>query len=205
MVPEETVILQLEAVLDDFDIRAFKTGMCGTAGIIRAVARSLPPEIPLVLDPVMIATSGARLLDEDATGVLLCMLLPRATVVTPNIPEALVLSGMKRIDSLSAMKEAGRTILDLGPDFVVMKGGHLPGEEAVDLLVGPHTELVAKGKKYPCEVHGSGCCFSAAMTGYLALGCTVEEAFLKAKEFVDVAIREAVVSRSGKYSVRVGR
>lgn len=81
----------------------------------------------------------------------------------------------------------------------------MTGEEAIDLLVGPHTELMAKGKKYPYEVHGSGCCFSAAMTGYLALGCPVEEAFLKAKEFVDVAIREAVVSRSGKYCVMIGR
>ncbi|MDD1705930.1 MAG: bifunctional hydroxymethylpyrimidine kinase/phosphomethylpyrimidine kinase, partial [Methanoregulaceae archaeon] len=139
MVPEEMVLLQLEAVLDDFDIRAIKTGMLGTAGMIRTVARALPPDIPLVLDPVMIATSGSRLLDEDATGVLLCTLLPRATVVTPNIPEALVLSGMKRIESLSEMKEAGRTILDLGPDYVVMKGGHLSGEEAVDILVGSHT------------------------------------------------------------------
>lgn len=205
MVPEETVILQLEAVLEDFDIRALKTGMLGSAGMIRTVARFLPPDIPLVLDPVMIASSGARLLDEDATGVLLCSLLPRATVVTPNVPEALVLSGMKRIDTLADMKEAGRTILDLGPDYVVMKGGHLPGEEAVDILVGPHTEVVVKGPKYPYEVHGSGCCFSAAMAGYLALGCPVEEAFRKAKEFVDGAIREAVVSRSGKYSVRAGR
>jgi hydroxymethylpyrimidine/phosphomethylpyrimidine kinase len=152
----------------------------------------------------MIATSGSRLLDEDATGVLLCSLLPRATVVTPNIPEALVLSGMKRIESLADMKEAGRTILDLGPDYVVMKGGHLPGDEAVDILVGPHTELVVKGPKYPYEVHGSGCCFSAAMCGYLALGCSVEEAFSSAKEFVDRAIREAAVSRSGRRSVRVG-
>lgn len=205
IVPEKTVLLQLEAVLDDFTVRAFKTGMLGTAGMIRTVARSLPPEIPLVLDPVMIATSGARLLDEDATGLLLCSLLPSATVVTPNIPEAMVLSGMNRIDSLSEMKEAGRTILDLGPDYVVIKGGHLPAEEAIDILVGPHTELAAKGPKYPYEVHGSGCCFSAAMAGFLALGCPVEEAFRKAKEFVDGAIRDAVGSRSGKYSVWVGK
>ena len=152
----------------------------------------------------MIATSGARLLDEDATGLLLCSLIPRATVVTPNIPEALVLSGMKQIDTLSDMKEAGRTILDLGPDYVVMKGGHLPGEEAIDLLVGPHTELMAKGPKYPYDVHGSGCCFSAAMAGYLALGRPVEEAFRDAKEFVDRATRDAVMSRSGKYSMKVG-
>lgn len=205
MVPEDMVILQLEAVLDDFDIRAIKTGMLGSAGMIRTVARSLPPDIPLVLDPVMIATSGSRLLDEDATGVLLCSLLPRATVVTPNIPEALVLSGMKQIDSLSGMKEAGKRILDLGPDYVVMKGGHLPGDEAIDILVGPETEMVLKGPKYPYEVHGSGCCFSAAMAGYLALGCPVKEAFHKAKGFVDGAIRDAAVSRSGRRSVRVGK
>jgi hydroxymethylpyrimidine/phosphomethylpyrimidine kinase len=205
MVQEDMVILQLEAILDDLDIRAIKTGMLGSAGMIRTVARSLPPDIPLVLDPVMIATSGSRLLDEDATGVLLCSLLPRATVVTPNIPEALVLSGMKRIDNLSDMKEAGRMILDLGPDYVIMKGGHLPGDEAVDILIGTHSELVLKGPKYPYEVHGSGCCFSAAMTGYMALGCLVEEGFIKAKEFVNKAIRDAVMSKSGRRSVKVGK
>jgi hydroxymethylpyrimidine/phosphomethylpyrimidine kinase len=178
--------------------------MLGSAGMIRAVARTLPPDIPLVLDPVMLATSGSRLLEEDATAILLCTLLPRATVVTPNIPEALVLSGMKHIATIPEMKEAGRRILDLGPDYVVVKGGHLPGTEAVDILVGPDTEMMLKSPKYPYEVHGSGCCFSAAMAGYLAHDCSVDLAFSKAKAFIDGAIQGAVLSTSGHYSMRPG-
>ena len=204
MVPEAIVTLQIKAVLEDFPIRAIKTGMLGSAGMIRTVAKVIPPSIPLVLDPVMVATSGSRLLDEDATAVLLCTLLPRATVVTPNIPEALILSGMKHITTIPEMKEAGRTILDLGPDYVVVTGGHLPGDEAVDILVGPDTEMMLKSPKYPYQVHGSGCCFSAAMAGYLAHDCSVDLAFSKAKGFMDGAIQGAVVSKSGHYSVRPG-
>ena len=204
MVPEETVLLQLEAVLADFDIRAIKTGMLGTAGMIRAVARHLPGGIPLVVDPVMVATSGSRLLDEEATGVLLCELLPRATVVTPNIDEAMVLAGTDRIGTVAEMEAAGKRILALGPEYVVMKGGHLPGDEAVDLLIGPRGVQSLAAPKYPREVHGSGCCFSAALAGYLALGCSMEDAFAGAKAFITGAIRDAVPSRSGRYSVRPG-
>jgi len=204
MVPEAIVTLQIKAVLEDFPILVIKTGMLGTAGMIQAVARALPPDIPLVLDPVIVATSGSRLLEEDATTILLCTLLPRATVVTPNIPEALVLSGMKQIATIPDMKEAGRRILDLGPDYVVVKGGHLPGTEAVDILIGPDTEIMVKSPKYPYEVHGSGCCFSAAMAGYLAHDCSVDLAFSKAKAFIEGAIQRAVLSRSGRYSVRPG-
>jgi hydroxymethylpyrimidine/phosphomethylpyrimidine kinase len=204
MVPEDTVLLEIEAVLADFPVRAIKTGMLGTAGMIRAVARHLPREIPLVVDPVMVATSGARLLDEEATGVLLCELLPRATVVTPNIDEALVLAGTDRIGTVAEMEAAGKRILALGPEYVVMKGGHLPGDEAVDLLIGHGAVVTLSGPKYPREVHGSGCCFSAALVGYLALGCSVEDAFVKSKAFISVAIRDAVPGRSGRYSVRPG-
>jgi len=204
MVPEEHVLLQLEAVLADFDIRAIKTGMLGTAGMIRAVARRLPRDIPLVVDPVMVATSGGRLFDDKATGVLLCELLPRATVVTPNLEEARVLSGVDRIGTVAEMEAAGRRILALGPDYVVMKGGHLPGDEAVDLLIGHGKVVRLAGQRYPRDVHGSGCCFSAAITAYLALGCSVEDAFAGAKAFTADAIRDAVPGRSGRYSVLPG-
>jgi hydroxymethylpyrimidine/phosphomethylpyrimidine kinase len=201
LVPEETVALQMQAVFGEFDIRAAKTGMLGTAGIIRTVARNLPDGIPLVVDPVMVATSGSRLLEASAGQELVRTLLPRATIVTPNIPEALVLSGLPEIRNRDDMEEAARRIRELGPDFVVIKGGHLEGEEVADLLLGPGTALVLQGKRYPYAVHGSGCCFSAALTAWLALGCTVEEAFRKTRVFIDAAIRGAASSRSGHRSV----
>jgi hydroxymethylpyrimidine/phosphomethylpyrimidine kinase len=178
--------------------------MLGTAGIIRTVSAKIPEEVPLVLDPVMVATSGSRLLEPDAEQELIDALLPRATVVTPNIPEAIALSGMEKISDRAGMLEAAWIILGLGPEYVVIKGGHMEGDEVVDLLVGPGTELFLIGPRYPYDVHGSGCCFSAAIAGYLALGCEVEEAFRKTKVFIGTAIKEAGSNRSGLFRVRPG-
>jgi hydroxymethylpyrimidine/phosphomethylpyrimidine kinase len=201
MVPEEMVALQLDAVTEDFDVQAFKTGMLGTAGIIRTVAGKIPEDIPLVVDPVMIATSGARLLEPEAEKELIDHLLPKATVVTPNIPEALVLSGMDKISGRAGMLEAAWIIRSLGPEYVIIKGGHLEGKEVIDLLVGKGVEVFLSGARYPHPVHGSGCCFSAAMAGYLALGQTVEEAFRKSKTFIEQAITSGSPGVSGIYSV----
>jgi hydroxymethylpyrimidine/phosphomethylpyrimidine kinase len=199
-VSEEMVALQIDAVLEDFDIRAFKTGMLGTAGIIRTVAGKLPAGIPLVVDPVMVATSGARLLEPEAEQELIDTLLPKATAVTPNIPEAMELSGMDKISGKAGMLEAAWIIRSLGPEYVIIKGGHLEGKEVIDLLVGKGVEIFLSGPRYPSAIHGSGCCFSAAMAGYLALGLSVEEAFRKTKVFIDTVIQEGVVSKSGHYS-----
>lgn len=205
LIPEEMVALQICAVLDDFDIKAFKTGMLGTAAIIRTVAENVPPGIPLVVDPVMVATSGSRLLEPGAEQELVGTLLPRTTVITPNVPETIVLSKISPITSIVEMKEAAYRIRDLGPDYVIIKGGHLGGEEAVDLLFGPGIELFLTSHRYPYSVHGSGCCLSAAIAAYLALGYTVEEAYRRTKEFMDAAIRSAVESRSGNRSVNPGQ
>ncbi|MDD1706984.1 MAG: bifunctional hydroxymethylpyrimidine kinase/phosphomethylpyrimidine kinase, partial [Methanoregulaceae archaeon] len=132
-VPESLVTAQLDAVIEDFDIRAFKTGMLGTAGIIRAVERGLPRHCPLVVDPVMVATSGSRLLQLGDEEEFIITLLPRATVVTPNIPEASLLSGMS-ITTIDEMREAARQIMDFGPEYVVIKGGHLEGSKVTDIL-----------------------------------------------------------------------
>jgi hydroxymethylpyrimidine/phosphomethylpyrimidine kinase len=148
----------------------------------------------------MVATSGSRLLDPGAEQELIVTLLSRATVVTPNIPEAVVLSGMS-ISSTSDMREAALRIMEFGPEYVIVKGGHLEGAEVTDILVGPSSDLCLTSPRYPHLVHGSGCCFSAAITAYMALGCTVPDAFRKAKRFIDVAIKHAAVSRSGRYSV----
>jgi hydroxymethylpyrimidine/phosphomethylpyrimidine kinase len=149
-------------------------------------------EIPwLVVDPVMIAKSGDRLVDDEAIGAMKSELLRRAFLVTPNIPEAEVLAGIA-ITSEDARREAARRIVALGAATVVIKGGHLPSADIVDLLhdgrrfVEFRTERVA-GR----NTHGTGCTFSAAITAQLALGCPLEEAVPRAQQYVAGAIRGA--------------
>jgi len=189
--PPEAVRTQIETVAGGFAIGAWKTGMLGNAATVRAVAESLPEGAISVIDPVMVSTSGHRLLEEDAIDDLVEVLMPRASVVTPNIPEAEVLAGM-RIEGVEGMAAAGWRILDLGAGAVVVKGGHLPGGEAVDILVEREGEMKVSGERYPYAVHGSGCCFSAALTACLARGMALRESFCAAREFIDTAIREAV-------------
>ena len=193
MLPPEAVQAQIGAVADDFSIGAWKTGMLGNGSNIRAVAESLPDGAVLVIDPVMISTSGYRLLDEEAVTDLADLLIPRAAIVTPNIPEAEVFAGI-RIATLDDMVEAGRRILDIGAGAVVVKGGHLTGDPAIDILVDRDGVAEASGRRYPYSVHGSGCCFSAALAAYLARGMDVRPAFAAAREFIDTAIKNAAGS-----------
>lgn len=197
-VPPHFVALQIHAVLEEFQIGAFKTGMLGSSGVIHVVARHLPEEVPLVVDPVMVATSGARLIESGAEEVLTRILIPRATVVTPNIPEARILAGMREIASVQDMRVAAVRILELGPDYVVVKGGHLPDGPAIDILVGDDGEWTLEGPRYPYEVHGSGCCFSASVAAFLARGCPVPEACKKAKRLTSAAIENANAGKSGR-------
>ncbi len=126
-VPEDAIRLQLVTLLEDFDVKAFKTGMLPERETVAAVVWSLPGDIPLVVDPVMVASGGRPLMDPDAIVELEEELIPRATLVTPNLPEAEVLSGNGPIRSLDEMRAAGRSILEKGPGYVLVKGGHLPG------------------------------------------------------------------------------
>ncbi len=196
-VPPEMVKLQMEAVSGEFPIGCIKSGMLGSSDIIRALSGCLPAGVPYVLDPVMISTSGCGLLPGEAVQDLVGLLLPRATVITPNIFEAQVLSGIEKISDLDLAREAGRRILGLGPEYVVMKGGHLDGDEAVDILMGHGKEWTCSGKRYPYDVHGSGCCFSAALAAFTASGDDIPVAFRKAKEFTAKAIGGALLSSSG--------
>lgn len=190
MLPSGAVRTQIETVADEFAIGAWKTGMLGCAATVRAVAEALPRGAALVIDPVMISTSGHRLLDEDAVQDLVELLIPRAEIVTPNIPEAEVLSGMQ-VRTPDDMAEAGRWILDLGAGTVVVKGGHLAGDTVVDILVDRDGVAEISGRRYPYPVHGSGCCLSAALTAYLARGMDARGAFAAAREFIDTAIGQA--------------
>ncbi|MCC7565403.1 MAG: bifunctional hydroxymethylpyrimidine kinase/phosphomethylpyrimidine kinase [Methanomicrobiaceae archaeon] len=196
MLPVEAVEAQIAAVCDDFFIGAFKTGMLGERGIVRAVAGALPEGVPLVVDPVMISTSGHTLLAPDAVADVVRLLVPRAAIVTPNLPEAEALAGIP-VRRVSDMAVAGKRIRDLGAEAVVVKGGHLSGGVAVDVLVDAEGVLALEGRMYPYPVHGSGCCFASALAALLARGCGVREAFSAAKEFMETAVREAAPGSGG--------
>jgi hydroxymethylpyrimidine/phosphomethylpyrimidine kinase len=193
-----TVAAQLRAVSGDFEIRAAKTGMLSNAGIIGEVADELSPGIPLVVDPVFASTGGCVLLANDAVPILRERLIPRATLVTPNLDEAAILSGIGSITSHARMEKAGRRIRALGAEYVLVKGGHLPGVSADDILIGPGGAHIMSGSRYPGEFHGTGCCLSAAATAWLARGATVPDACKEARAFVRRAILRAIHGKSGR-------
>ena len=190
--PAPFVSRQLEAVLSDLPVDAAKTGMLSNAGIIRAVAEQLRGRIVkhLVVDPVMVAKSGHLLLQKEALTALRDMLFPLATVITPNIPEAEVITGLKIIHP-DGMRRAAEKIRDLGPPHVLIKGGHLEGR-AVDIFYDgkEFTELPADRIRTR-QTHGTGCTLSAAIAAVLARGLAVSEAVLAAKDFITRAIRSA--------------
>ncbi len=193
MVPVPVIVAQIEAVLDDIGADAIKTGMLGTPDVVEAVAATLRARRtgPIVVDPVMIAKSRARLLAEDAIAALTRELLPLATVITPNAPEAGALTG-QRVASEADARDVARRLHDLGPRAVIVKGGHLDTPDVVDLLYDGATFVEARGPRYPTRhTHGTGCTFAAAIAAGLALGQPLPEAFRNARAYLDGAIRHA--------------
>jgi hydroxymethylpyrimidine/phosphomethylpyrimidine kinase len=189
----DLVTAQIEAVAADIPPGAVKIGMLGNAAIAEAVAAAITGlELPLVvLDPVMVAKGGDRLLEEDAVDVLRAEVLPRAHIVTPNIPEAEVLAGI-RIASVDDMGRAARSILALGPRIVMVKGGHLDGPDSIDVVVSAHEDFVLRRPRIPSRnTHGTGCTLSSAIAANLALGRKDREAIERAREYLDGAIRHA--------------
>lgn len=178
---------QIAAVLEDLPPRAVKTGALGTAAIVETVARC-EFSCPLVVDPVMIGKHGMPLLDSTARAALRTFLLSKATLVTPNLPEASELSGIP-VQDLDQMRDAAIRIARFGPLSVLIKGGHLLGD-AVDLLYhhGEFTELRAD-RIDTRHTHGTGCTYSAAITAWLAHGLPMVEAVTRAKRFINEAIR----------------
>ena len=184
---------QIDAVATDIGVDAAKTGMLATAAIVDAVVDAVSDlQIRnLIVDPVMIAKSGATLLDDEAVRAIRLNLLRRAAAVTPNIPEAEALSGM-RIENDGHRREAARRIADLGARAVIVKGGHLPGDEIVDLLYdGSHfTEF--RNRRVPgLHTHGTGCTFAASLAASLALGLSLAEAVPIAQSYIAGAIDAA--------------
>lgn len=190
--PPASVAAQIDAVLSDFDVRAAKTGMLSSAPIIGAVAARVRHWnlVDLVVDPVMVAKGGDRLLREDAVTALRDELLPLALIVTPNIPEAEVLADM-RVRSEFDREEAARRIGDLGPRWVVVKGGHLQGDPVDLVWDGENFHRLPGVRIASTSTHGTGCTFSAAIAAGLAAGRDPEAAIAGAKEFVIAAIRYA--------------
>ena len=191
----DLVAAQIDAVLEDIGADAVKTGMLPTSEIIETTSSRLAAHgvEKLVVDPVMIAKSGDRLLDDDAVGPLKKLLLSMALVVTPNVPEAEVLSGLK-IGSREDMSRSARAIRGLGAKNVVIKGGHMSErEESCDLLMTEDgTEILLCSKRVRTgSGHGTGCTFAAAIAAGMALGMGVTEAIERAKNFVTEALKNA--------------
>lgn len=193
LLPEDIIRGQIEAVRADFQISAFKIGMLGTAQIIECVAESLADCDfgTLVLDPVMVAKGGAALLEDSAVAALRKHLLPRADLLTPNLPEVAALTGIE-VSSRQDAAIAAKKLQDMGVKTVLIKGGHLHdsrSEECLDWLFLPDCVVEFAGKRYPTKhTHGTGCTFSACITAELAKGAELEEAVRIAKRYISAAV-----------------
>lgn len=192
-VPPEMVTAQIAAVLDDIPPDAIKIGMLGDAATVEAVAAALAGyEGPVVLDPVMVAKSGDALLDDAAISALTRRLIPRAAILTPNLPEAARLLGVSPASSPAEIVAQGRALLDLGPGAVLMKGGHAGGPCCTDWLVGRAGVHEVTGPRIATRnTHGTGCSLSAALAALLATGRTPEAALDRAQRWLSGAIRAA--------------
>jgi len=194
VIPPEIVSAQLEAVFDDLEIRAVKLGMLAHAATVETVADCLNRHQPafVVLDPVMLATSGARLLTDDGIAALVSRLLPLVDCLTPNLAEAATLLGTRWATSEAEMADQGRALLDLGPRAVLMKGGHASLPEAIDILVTHEgTQRFAAPWVESRNLHGTGCTLSAAMAASIALGASLADSVERAKVYLTAAIGPA--------------
>jgi hydroxymethylpyrimidine/phosphomethylpyrimidine kinase len=190
-VPADFIRRQIQSVLDDLGADAAKTGMLGDSAAIEAIAATLPPGLPLVVDPVMIAKGGAALLAEAAIGALKQRLIPRATLLTPNLPEAEALLG-RRVADLAAMQAAGADLLALGAQAVLVKGGHLEGDQLFDVLVGPDGVEIFEGTRIRTRhTHGTGCTLASAIATGLGQGLGLRAAVARARTYLIEAIRLA--------------
>ncbi|CCD87991.1 bifunctional: hydroxy-methylpyrimidine kinase (HMP kinase); hydroxy-phosphomethylpyrimidine kinase (HMP-P kinase) [Bradyrhizobium sp. ORS 285] len=194
LVPPDFVTAQIDAVFDDLAVGAVKIGMVAQAPITEAIAASLSRWKPahVVLDPVMVATSGARLLPEDAIEALRSRLIPQAALITPNLPEAAALLGEPIADTDEAIAAQGRRLLALGCPAVLIKGGHGQGAESTDYLItGDSSTALPAPRVATKNTHGTGCSLSSAVAAGLAKGEGLQTAVRNAKAFISGAIAAA--------------
>ena len=193
-VPADFVRAQMDAVLTDLKINAIKIGMLGRRDVVSAVAGGLKtwPQRPAVLDPVLVSTSGRTLLADDAIATLITDLIPLATLITPNLPEAARLLGCNEASSRQEVEDQARRLLQFGCEAVLLKGGHSSDSESADLLMTATTLRWFTAPRLPTHnTHGTGCTLSSAITAGLARGLTLENAIAAAKVYVTDAIRAA--------------
>ena len=191
--PADLIEAQGLAVLEDIGADAIKTGMLGDAATVEAVARLLDQagDLAAVIDPVMVAKGGASLLDPQALSAVRSLLLPKASLLTPNAPEAAVLTGQV-VETLDDLRRAGETLLSMGPRAVLMKGGHLAGERLTDILMTPRGETLFEGERiHSRHTHGTGCALASASATGLAQGMALTEAVARAWAYVHQAILTA--------------
>lgn len=199
-IPPDIVQAQIHAVMQDIAPAAIKIGMLRTAGTAAAVAEALQhyPQVPVVLDPVMVASSGNRLMNEETITLLRRSLFPLATLVTPNLDEAAVLTG-NAVTKLEEMEAAAKIILGSGCQAVLIKGGHLAGEKLHDLLLQQNGVQVFTADYIDSRnTHGTGCTLSSAIAAYLAQGQTVADAVAHAKNYITTAIEAGKDVITGK-------
>jgi hydroxymethylpyrimidine/phosphomethylpyrimidine kinase len=201
VVPPEFVLAQMRSVASDLAVGAIKIGMLGTVGIIEAVAEGLDafPGVPVVLDPVMVATSGDSLLDEDAVGSLRTRLVPRATVITPNLREAAVLLGEPEESREQWMEGRAERLRELGARAVLLTGGESNAETALDIFIdGEGVQRLEAPRVETENTHGTGCTLSSAIAAELAKGASLDKAVKAAKLYVTAAIMAADEIEIGK-------
>lgn len=201
--PRSFLRAQLDSLLDDFPIAAVKIGMLGSVAIVETIADALSARArtPVVLDPVMIATTGARLSDRRTAAALASLLLPLADVLTPNLPEAEALTGRAIVD-MQAQNAAAQLLLERTRGGVLLKGGHLPGEALTDIYVERETSpSIWRHRRLAIETHGTGCTLASAIAAFLARGSNRREAVNRGIKFLQSALASAY--RPGQGSVYV--
>ncbi len=200
-VPAAFVAAQITAVMDDIRPAAIKIGMVHSAELAHAISQTLLayPDVPVIFDPVMVATSGDKLIEDDTVAVIKEVLFPLSTLITPNLDEAIVLAG-KELRNVEDMKVAATSLLQTGCNAVLLKGGHLKGESVYDVYVDREGQTKVYTSPYieSCNVHGTGCTLSSAIAAYVALGFGLEEAISKARNFIWQAIDKGKDVQTGK-------
>ena len=193
--PNDIISGQIQAVLEDIGADAIKTGMLSSAEVIDTVIKALDhhgdPAIPLVVDPVMVAASGARLIDDGAVAALRDRLVPRAALLTPNAPEAEALTGIK-VEDMDGQRAAAEALLQGGARAVLVKGGHLDGADVIDVLAtGNGVRLFTRPRIKTRHTHGTGCTLASACAALLAQGLSVDRAVEQAGDYLHEAIQRA--------------